>query len=127
MKKEGFPGLGGKSESIGDKLKKAANAPDIRMMPHKNMNVREHMALQMYIGMLKASQWSYFNVGEVYGEERYAVDAVIGADALIHTLGKTPKQVMDRHEEISEYISEFEKDNEEEESEEEKTDDEEEA
>lgn len=99
--KSDFPGLGGKKTPDSIDVKGRGNAS------YKDMTMREYLSLQLYTAMVGCDQWKYFNEGEVFGEEKYALDAVLGADFLIATLNRSPSEVHERYNEVQEYLEEY--------------------
>lgn len=68
-------------------------ATDRGLVSFKEMTLREHMALQLLIAMIHSENYHYTNDDEIFGEEKYAVDAYIAADAMLELSGKTPNEI----------------------------------
>jgi hypothetical protein len=59
----------------------------------KEMTLREHLALQLMLAMIRSDNYHYTNDKVNFGEEKYAVDAFIAADAILELSGKSPDEI----------------------------------
>lgn len=105
-----FPGLGSKNSSGG--------STERGQLPYKELNIEEHMALQLCIALIRSDDCSYANrLGSdgkvIHGEERYAIDSVLAARFLLKNMKMSDKQIKERYEEINRLLKEKDENNEE--------------
>lgn len=81
----------------------------------KEMNIQEHMALQLLIAMLHSENYHYVNTEDedgniIFGEDKYAVDAVLAARALMSSLHLSDADLKKKYDEVHPFIEEEEED-----------------
>lgn len=96
-RKSNFPGLGS-----GKIPPKPGTAPAIE--------ARQRVEVATFIcgAMIRSEDWDYVNHGDVFGEERYAVDAMIAADEIIALSKKRPEDVKKRYRELCDSVDKYE-------------------
>lgn len=101
MSGSSFRGFGGAEQEV---------KKDRSILSFKELNIEEHMALQIFTAMVRAEDCHYANRDDkngnvIHGEERYAIDAILGARYLMKCSNMSNQELSKRQDEIDELLS----------------------